>query len=608
LALASAPLISLLPGILLAVIPLGLMQGWFLSHDVIPKVILTLGGAALLLFMLPAWMGGLKILWQRRFGKYFLFLALAQSVSLALSTAFSGQPALSFAGTVWRRFGLVEQIAILIIACAAASVITQRPDSIRPLLRGITAGGGVAALYGILQYAGFDPFLERRLYSIDYLGGIVRPPATMGHAIYFSAYLVPVTLVAMDGYMSEARSIWKYASGAVAILAPVAIILSGTRASLLALAAAAALFGWRKRTEAGMRPMAIGAGLVLAIAGLIVLSPAGATFRHRIEQWRQDLGGPRLGVWRDSGALIAQHPLFGTGPETFAVEFRKIESPALSRAYPDFYHETPHNAFIDAATGQGIPGAIILAALVVFMFAAAAPVRRTVPAGAALEAAFAGMIAGSFFASWTIVTGLMLWMLAGSMAALSSDGSMGRVADSRPLPEVWRIPAAVGAVLLLAVAASLATQDFFWSNLEDAVVDKDMHAAELSYASATTLAAGMPGYELWGSREFATLARSLGNSADAASAWRRAGEASALAEQRGEERFSAAYQSSVLAIASGDLPRGEAKARDAIALAPNWYKPHLLLAQILQAGGNAAESSREARVSADLGWRQGVAP
>src|SRR5206468_1743437 len=119
-----------------------------------------------------------------------------QFCSLAISTAFSTQPALSLAGTGWRRFGLVEQTAALIIACAVASVAC-RGDSVRTLLRGIIAGGGIASVYGIAQFAGLDPFLERSLYTIDYLGGIVRPPATMGHAIYFSAYLVPVTMAAV---------------------------------------------------------------------------------------------------------------------------------------------------------------------------------------------------------------------------------------------------------------------------------------------------------------------------------------------------------------------------------------------------------------------------
>jgi hypothetical protein len=99
------------------------------------------------------------------------------------------------------------------------------------------------------------------------------------------------------------------------------------------------------------------------------------------------------------------------------------------------------------------------------------------------------------------------------------------------------------------------------------------------------------------------LGRALGNGADSASAWRLAADASALSEKRGEERFNAAYQSSVLAVAASDIDRAESQARIAVGLAPNWYKSHLLLSQILQIRGNSPEASREANVSRTLGWK-----
>src|SRR5262249_17998542 len=139
-------------------------------------------------------------------------------------------------------------------------------------------------------------------------------------------------------------------------------------------------------------------------------------------------------------------------------------------------------------------------------------------AEAALQAAFLGMMAGSLFASWTLVTGLFLWVLAGMIAALRTEARRART----PVPIVWRVAAGGVAATFLFVAAALAAQDFFWANLQDAVADKDFRAAETAYESAVTLAAGMPGYELWGSREFATLARTLGKSPDAALAWRKA--------------------------------------------------------------------------------------
>lgn len=65
-------------------------------------------------------------------------------------------------------------------------------------------------------------------------------------------------------------------------------------------------------------------------------------------------------------------------------------------------------------------------------------------------------------------------------------------------------------------------------------------------------------------------------------------------------RFSAAFQASVLARASSDLLQSERKARAAIALAPNWYKPHLLLAQLLQASGKPGDAAAEQHIALSL--------
>src|SRR5580658_4587978 len=93
-----------------AVTPLALIPGVFLSHDVIPKVFLILSGAGLLLALQLRWNAGLRILWGKTTGRIFLLLVVAQFLSLLISTLFSPQIPLSVGGTLWRRFGLLEQV------------------------------------------------------------------------------------------------------------------------------------------------------------------------------------------------------------------------------------------------------------------------------------------------------------------------------------------------------------------------------------------------------------------------------------------------------------------------------------------------------------------
>jgi len=595
---------------LLSATPLALVTGFFLSHDVIPKVVLLTVGAALLLFLLPQWSGRLTQLWRRPGCKWFLWLALAQAASLVVSAMFSPQPGIALVGTTWRRFGALEQLAVLLVAVSAAAEAVARPGWNRPgwtdwLLRGISLSGGIAAIYGISQYLGFDPFLARNLYAIDYLGGIVRPPATMGHAIYFAAWLVPVTLISGSLAGNDKAGAWRGIGAATALLAPVAIFLSGTRGSVLALLCAGAVLFSLGRASMGRLPMkAFGAaaGLVLLAVVALVISPAGTSLRHRLTQWKEDPGTVRLGVWREAPALIAEHPLLGSGPDTFGTAFRAIESPAFSRGYPDFIHETPHNALIDAACAQGLPGTLILAG--VFLLGLRAKGQT------ALRAALAGMLVGSLFASFTLVTSMFVWVLTGLLVAGESGGTdLGTddpVTDDA-MPQWVQVPAVLLGGVFLSFALLLAVQDAAYARLGDAVEAKDSGRAMRALDTATGFGIGLPGYELWGSREMATLGRVLGDTPEGATlskaAWGKAAEAAALAERRGEDRASAAYQSSVLAIAAADVTRGEASARDAIALAPNWYKPHLLRGQILQAMGRNDEAAREMQISAGLGWR-----
>jgi O-antigen ligase len=588
----------------LAVTPLCMLNGVFLSHDVIPKVIATLISATVLLFLFPHWASGVRRVWNSPAGKTFLLLAAAQCASLLISTAISGRPGLSLFGTVWRRFGIVEQIATLVIAVASAATAALDKGWPASLFRVITISGGVASVYGISQYFGVDPFLDPALYKVDFLGGLVRPPATMGHAIYFAAWLTPVCLIAVASAWSDASTAWRRLHTAVAALAGIAIFLSGSRGGILALMAGGAFFalriGNRQAGQIRRRFAAAAAILVVVITGL-VLSPLGENIRHRLAQWRQDPGGPRLAVLRESTRIVGGNPVFGTGPEMFGDEFRKIESTELSAAYPDFYMETPHSALMDVACAQGVPGLLILTgvfALGIFPLRSDGFEGHTVHVG--LQAAGMGILVASMFASFTIVESMYLWSIAGICVALPlAEAKSVHGATSR----AFLLPVTLLACAFLTTAVALSVPDAIYLGLQDAIAHRDSDRAARIYAQASAWSLGLPvpGYELFASQQFAVLARSLVNTSGAPKAWAWSAEAAASAEKRSEQRYSAAYQSSLLAIANGDLGRAESEAREAIALAPNWYRPHVFLAQILDATGRKKEAVTEQQIGIRLG-------
>ena len=154
-------------------------------------------------------------------------------------------------------------------------------------------------------------------------------------------------------------------------------------------------------------------------------------------------------------------------------------------------------------------------------------------------------------------------------------------------------------MVLLAVA--LAYPDAIAITLSNAVNSKDAAAAFGEFDKAQSLGLGLPGYDLWRSREMAILGRGLGTTSDGNLAWKKAAASASIAEISGEDRFNATFQSAVIAITFGDLSRAESKARETIALAPNWYRPHLLLSQILGGEGRNTESVAELRTALNLG-------
>jgi O-antigen ligase len=108
--------------------------------------------------------------------------------------------------------------------------------------------------------------------------------------------------------------------------------------------------------------------------------------------------------------MAAQRPWTGFGPETFSVEFPKFQSLDLARAYPDFYHESPHNVFLDALTAQGASGLVALLAFAIFGFYASTRLGRE--QRAPLVAGWAGLLVCHLFVVFIAPTAayFYLWL------------------------------------------------------------------------------------------------------------------------------------------------------------------------------------------------------
>jgi O-antigen ligase len=570
---------TLLLPIVAALSAILLLPGWSFFFDVVPKVVVILLGAALV-FLLPRakWPAHL---WSDPAAKpllYFAAIAAAQAIVIVVAVIFSASPRLSMIGSTWRRSGAIAEIAVLVLAVSGAGQLAadraRLPASLQTFLRITVLASLPISIYGILQYFGIDPLLAPAGYHFgEGPFMIVRPPSTLGHAAYFATYLLYVAFAGAELLRLESERTWKIAAIAASVLAIFAIVLSGTRAALLGFLVGAVFVVLRERFH--WRALAFTAALTVLIAGFY-FSPAGERLRARAFWASEDrFGGSRLLLWRDSLRMSLNHWLLGYGPETFAVEFPLHQSLELARAFPDFYHESPHNIFLDALDSKGVIGLAALLALVALCLAYAR---------GPLGGAFVAMLVSQQFTTFTLPTELYFYLTA---ALLLSNFAPQRVVTIRP--QFWL------AIPFLGMAAYLTIGDTLLAASRRAL-DKNEpdRAAQLEDRARRWHMAA----DVYFSRRYASLA-SQQDPIARFRVWQYALAAARQAPETAEDRQNALINLAALQSTADDAGAVERTLRQAIAAAPMYFKSHWLLAQVLELEGRTEEAQAEAQAAFD---------
>jgi hypothetical protein len=153
---------------------------------------------------------------------------------------------------------------------------------------------------------------------------------------------------------------------------------------------------------------------------------------------------------------------------------------------------------------------------------------------------------------------------------------------------------------MIITAAACGTQDYAVATVGRRLAQGDLEGARVAYRLARRIP--IPADNLWCSQQLAALARRV------RSPWREdaivlAKEASAAAENGGEQRFNGLYQSAVLAVITNDLGAAQAKLRTAIDAAPWWYRAHMMLARVLWLAGQWEEAEHQADLAVKCAGR-----
>ena len=346
-------------------------------------------------------------------GKKFFWTRLAQweawvpAALLALAYVASWR-GLDFYRSFWSL--LVRGDGLLMLTCAAASfyLVLLSADKIfyERLVRAVAAVASFVALYG----------------SIEWLVNGGRIGSLLGNAAFFAGYLGVAffaTLLAAEG-LSDG---WRRAALGGAALQVVAIVLSATRGTILALGlalvAALAYFSFKKSKAAQ-----ISLGLLIVLGGSffafrteLAKVPFEPIARIATISSADPDVSSRLFIWKHMVGEIQKAPWLGVGAEHIDVLFNRFYDPTQ---ISEQWFDRSHNAFLDYAAQYGVGGLLLYLALIASFFSIAARYARRGDRSRALLISLLALTYAvqNFFVFDTVSS---FWLLLALLAVLLSD-------------------------------------------------------------------------------------------------------------------------------------------------------------------------------------------
>ena len=418
-----------------AALPLIFVPGLDDGYALPKAVLLRLAGIAIAVsFVLYLLVGGSLIGRRERW----IDPALAVFVGLvAISTALSVDVRQSVIGEPYQYQGVVT-VLLYVGAFYAARLVLRSPERFRALAMTHVLVGGVVAAYAIAQTLGFDPFWSGPPED--------RAISSVGQANDLAAYLDLVIAFAIGQWGVSGRRA-RALIGVVVVLSIIGLGLTLSRGGFLALFGIGVLMvAFVGRTSGARRWLSrriVVSAAIAVVASFLVATPLLSPVIARLGTTSDLQEGSirmHLDSWRVGLAIAADHPLFGTGPETFPLVFADyldgILPPERAANLRRFRLESPHDEWIGIAAESGIPA--LLAYLVVLGAIGIRFARRAMLAGGpwnviavtALAVVLTHVIANAFKTPDTS-TSLLFWIAVGSGLAASDPGGRTGSGDHR---------------------------------------------------------------------------------------------------------------------------------------------------------------------------------
>jgi O-antigen ligase len=288
-----------------------------------------------------------------------------------------------------------QLLAVGVCLCGffLAARAARDPAARRTLWTILIALGLAEALYGLLQYlADWQQVLAFKKidYTAQATGTYINPNNFAGLLEMLLPLVFARALWEFERWSASARAsnrgatLWLRGDSAArfvfslfgALLLTAALLYSRSRAGIAAawtgLLFVAAI--WTLRRRAGRA----GAAIVLCLAILTFAAGAWIGLEPVFTRYRaaeQDLPS-RVAVWKDTAKLVRAHPVWGAGPGSFQDAYTRVQTSHLAMRL-----NHAHNDYLEFAAEWGVPGALLLLALVGGVLASALRNLRRAPRG-----------------------------------------------------------------------------------------------------------------------------------------------------------------------------------------------------------------------------------
>ena len=352
-----------------------------------------------------------------------------------LATVASIDPGLSLVGQDVQYQGLFTTL-LFVAFFYLARVSLRDQQRLSLLLVATTTGGAIVAGYAVIQQLHLDP-----IWSTLYKDRVF---STFGQAEWLGAYFV-LCLALGSALLWHVRPLARFVVGSLLGLMLIGLLLTLSRGAYLGMGVAAAVFVFS--LVPGARPtrrwlLALPAlGFIAVLVSMVppVRSEAETIVSRAVSTTDLSEGSiaDRLDLWKVGAAIAIDHPILGTGPETYPLLFPQYRDSLLANRR-DFWlayrPENPHNMYLAIAAGAGIPALAAYLALIGALFVQLigalkhAPSRAARVTLAAVLAAAAGHLVTDLFMPADIAGSWLFWLILGAGAGyaqtlLSSPGA-----------------------------------------------------------------------------------------------------------------------------------------------------------------------------------------